>query len=362
MQKQKTFKKNKVLLLVQTLFFFIVFLGNFGFAHAFNSFADYTLEAPFNFTGWASTSYHYGYVHQNSLATSSCSNFDFWINGNGTSTQISYVDVIGVTGYQGNGWCGFSTGNDYNILDSDRVWYINGVSTSTIDIIVFSNTHPLNGTEIPTPSTSSSISLLTPVPQTFIYNNVSVTGVYTNAHTYDTILWNVQNTTGGMSINIASSSIAMQNGTFNINKVLNLPYTGNYTVQAILFDSVSGSSTNSNTLSFGISTTSSATKVSIDATSPLDWLNLPKQLEQRIPFSYFFDIRDNWDDLASTTASTFLFQVPFGQMGTMTLSTTTFNTILPVGSTAYNLLRGFMIASMWIGVIIFLIKDIKNII
>lgn len=310
---QRTYQKKKATTLAIAFFFSLFFLP-FNFVKATTN--------TFVYTWFSSTTPNYifqgGEIDwTNTIAPSACYLYTNLYKGNYPDTSNNRASSGGGSSpCTTNGTSTFSATYPLASFDAGdgNYWILKKLTTDVGGTIIvhsyYTNAYK-NGSTISTIpyssiSTTTSITLLTPTPQTFLGNNIEVTGRYTNTQTYNQILWNVQNLSLGSTINISSSSIALANGTFNFSKILILPYAGNYSVQTRLYDSTTGSTTNSNTLFFAIASTT-PTQVIVDeimasTTSFLDFLNVPELMREKKPFGYLWYAYDIGTELVDTYA------------------------------------------------------------
>lgn len=255
-------------------------------------------------------------------------------------------------------------------------WYkndklINGIYYPDISSGAVGNIEIFGGTEQYqyNISTSTQITLTSPINTTLIANPVNIYGNYTNTGTYDMILWNIENTTIGMSMNIATSSIALANGQFNFYKNVNLTYNGNYTAQATLYNSSTGSSTLSNTINFGLNSTSTMAELGLTASTTdsflLGFLNVPELVKTKVPFAYIFQIATALQTAIATTStsniSTGSFNIKIGNNATTSVDMFSSSTIKYFFTDTYiNIFRGLEVASLWVALAWFLYHDAKS--
>lgn len=368
---QKIIQK-RTLQLLATVFFFALFLTNNCFA--WNGLSDLEIYSPYTFQGFNSTAYHYVYVHQ-SGATTSCSNFTNYIIATGTSS-IAYVDYIGTTGYQGNGWCGYGTGSETRYLTSDTTWKFNG-STSTLDRIIYSNNWPLLESQsnnylnissstitysnnnsyanfnftlkftVPLPSLytiylhtynintgkSQTINIITPITTS---GNFGVTTPLLENGTYwyyAVTMDNFENrsilaSTTPTSITVNNINPLTSTTSLNINTWL-WGTSSLYNIPGIEYDSTTSSSSVSNETNCGLNVFCYSKNLIIWAFKPTDTTinklaDIPDQILAKKPFSYISWITQPITRFtqASTTASTsinYTYNLKLGQ-GTTTLS------------------------------------------
>lgn len=216
--------------------------------------------------------------------------------------------------------------------------------------------------------------------QTYINNPINFTGTYINTATYDQINLNIISTSYGQTLFIPNIDIVLGNGVYLWNKNINMPYTGNYTVQARLYESSTGSTTLwSNSVSFGLASTTevlngniSTTTVGVLGTEICDILDVAchlknvlivlfqpstasvsqlvgykTQIQNKPPFGYITILVTNLGNLSTTTAT----------------SSRPFNITIPTGlnDLIFNPLRVGLNALLWFVGLVWLYNRLKHI-
>jgi len=91
----------------------------------------------------------------------------------------------------------------------------------------------------------SGVTLLTPVTNSVGGNPIWIRGGYVNVGTYDTLRFSIYYEDLGFNLtgSYLDVPLVLANGSFNISKWYNLPYSGSYSIKAQLYDSNTSSST-----------------------------------------------------------------------------------------------------------------------
>jgi len=182
------------------------------------------------------------------------------------------------------------------------------------------------------------------------------------------MLWNITNTTVGITLDVATGTLAYYNGYYTFSRSMILPYNGNYTAQAILYDSSTGSTTLSNTIYFGLNSTSTTLDLGIASSSEnglLGFLNVPELLKTKIPFAYMFQIATALQTAIATTStsniSTGSFNWKLGNNATTTIDMFSSSTIKYFFTDTYiNIFRTLEVATIWFSLGWFLYHDAKR--
>lgn len=226
----------------------------------------------------------------------------------------------------GNYWIRFATaGVDYVSSDWNSDWYY-VEATRAGGLWSGSNA-----------STTSKISIENPTAQTYEENPVLFSGLYTNSDTFNQIQFELINNDFAGSLvfpNLTLGNINGQDISWSTSRVL--PFQGNYSIRARLYDSSTGSTTSwSAPVDFGLGTTtiSTSTRSTLPGSpTPLDcssldfgchiknalvWLFYPgntieslkeiyELLPSKIPFVYLYEVDDLRQELfgASSTPQT----------------------------------------------------------
>lgn len=182
---------------------------------------------------------------------------------------------------------------------------------------------------VPVPSVSG-ITLVTPTEATHPMNPLHFSGVYSNLDTFDKIVFEINQTDAGVQLMRQHDIPLINQADVSYSYYEILPYQGNYTARAKLYDSVNGTSTAwTSSLSFALGTTTVATSsfpnapMTIGDCSTFDiacyikqavmWLVVPTDdsitqfksltLEHSKPFSYAYDVPVLYDELFSGGAT-----------------------------------------------------------
>jgi len=177
---------------------------------------------------------------------------------------------------------------------------------------------------------SSQITLDTPTQATHPMNPLHFSGVYSNYDTYNQIIFEINQTDAGVQL-MRKHDIPLVNRvgvSYSYDEIL--PYQGNYTARAKLYDSVTGSSTAwTSSLSFALGTTTVATSslpgsameltdcntfdIACYIKQAVMWLIVPTDdsitqfksltLENSKPFSYAYDVPNLYNELFGNTAT-----------------------------------------------------------
>jgi len=175
---------------------------------------------------------------------------------------------------------------------------------------------------------ASSITPSNPTAQTYVSNPIPFSGTYTNSDTYNQIILDIQNSDTGIEFS-NSINIPLVNGVgLSYNAPQILPYVGNYTYKAKLYDSENATSTEwSSSVSFALGTTTVSTSsaptsgLSLGDCATFDiacyikqagiWLFVPSgdstsqftniTLRNALPFSYVYDVGTLREELFSST-------------------------------------------------------------
>jgi len=270
-------------------------------------------------TAWSTSDEWHCLTLDNEIDISANAEYLFYFRWSGTSNNVQYY-----YGFQDYSWIGRQSGCTNT----------SGSGCSTDDDA--EHMFQFRGNIAPT---ESSITLTSPTEQTYLSNPITFAGEYTNIHFFDQIQFDVD-WNNSMNIVFDPINLPLINGAdlpFSTSR--NLPFQGNYTVRARLWDSVNASSTAWTTpISFGLGTTTVATSsnpigqplealecddgilgwVECSIKRSMVWLFYPSiplstrmseistDLEGKFPFSYAYDtleIRDEMFD-ATETAST----------------------------------------------------------
>lgn len=233
---QKMIKKMSFTFIVMSLFFSLFFVNK---VFASESIVGFVLTTP----NWASTTI------STVMATSGTS---IYHNGWTDISEISEINteynyIIGTPSvyYQGGGpdWYDVSV-----LSDGNYVAYGDGgiLFSVTSGVVSFSSVVPM--------SLQSGVNLTNPNAQTYANNPITFAGSYINTLTYNKIQFQVNHNLG--EIFYYNYDITLANGVFNFSENVVLPYNGNYTTKARLYDT--SSSTNyvysdwSGLVSFGL--------------------------------------------------------------------------------------------------------------
>lgn len=115
---------------------------------------------------------------------------------------------------------------------------------------------------IPIP-VSLGITLISPDNLFTIYGTtIAVQGTFVNDGTYNTILWNLQNISIGMTMNIASTTLPqLSTQGYNFIHNIDVGFSGTYHLSAMLYNSSTGStSASSNIITFNVGTTTQSSQ------------------------------------------------------------------------------------------------------
>lgn len=235
----------------------------------------------------------------------------------------------------------------------------------------------------------SGITQTQPYAQTYEMNPITFAGTYTNINTFDQLQFKIINTTLNKVIDENQSPYLTKlqtiiNEPYNVSKIL--PYQGNYTVQARLYDSSNGTTTAwSNTISFALGTTTVATSTintlpgspqplncdSLDIgchlKNALMWIFYPSDmtidrfkslsdnLKGRSPFIYAYQAPTLVNTLytSSQTASTTV-SVNVNHFGTITLLSEPMLQSIPFANTVKTVI-GY---ALWLGTVLFIYHKI----
>lgn len=215
---------------------------------------------------------------------------------------------------------------------------------------------------------SSSISPTNPTSQTYMSNPIPFTGTYNNVNTYNQIVYEINQTDLGVQLAGQVQNIPLVNGTgLTYSSSRNLPYQGNYTYRAKLYDTTTGSSTAwSSAISFAVGTTTIATSsrdTMAGAPQPLDcsaldiachlknavvWLFYPTDdsttqfsnltLRNSFPFAYVYQVGDLRNELfnASSSSATTTVSVSIPSMSGSGTTTLTFLSASMINAVPYT--------------------------
>jgi len=178
------------------------------------------------------------------------------------------------------------------------------------------------------------LTMTSPTATTYVSNPITFSGTYNNSATYNQIQFVLENTTLGTSVSMAPIVLPSTNGTgLSWSTTRSLPFQGDYTVKARLYDTVNATGTPyTSIVSFGLgttTTTSTTTQSNLPGSFlPIDcgtfdvgcymknaavWLFYPTQqtLDQfsqisfahTFPFSYAFDTVNVYNELFDSTTT-----------------------------------------------------------
>jgi len=242
----------------------------------------------------------------------------------------------------------------------------------------------------PIPPPSSGLTMTAPTATTYTNNPITFSGRYNNLDFFNQVRFVLTNTTLGVSVNMAPLSLPASqvvNGAWSVTR--SLPFDGNYTVKAYLYDTYDATSTAyTSTIIFGLgttTTTSTTTQANLPGSPlPIDcgtfdigcyiknamvWLFYPTQastdqfsqlsLQSTFPFSYAYDTVDAVGELFNTSAtasSTISVTVPW-----LNHTTTTFTFLSAALLSAVpfsGLIRTIISYLLWLGLAVYLYRSI----
>jgi len=257
----------------------------------------------------------------------------------------------------GGGDCEIVAGNTYYVypalkgVGSSPSYYTNTANTMPTLYLYSTTTPPETGSPV-TAGTSSAVLPASPTAQTYLSNPINFYGIYTQADTYNQIVFDIVAVDVPVQL-VRILNIPLVNGVdIPYSTTYNLPYQGNYTARAKLYDTVTGESSEwSSTVSFGLGTTtiSTSTRGTLPGSPlPLDcgsldiachlknavvWLFYPSDdsttqfsnltLQNSFPFAYVYQIGDLRTELFSATSTatgTVSVAVPSPAGGTTTIT------------------------------------------
>jgi len=289
--------------------------------------------------------------------------------GNNCTDQLALMDTVQMKQYSATSSSWYNYGTSLNItaghqymfsvygtkahsngisclqyMSSDDKWissFGSSVSTSSVAFVVTSS--------VASSSFPSFIAPSFPTAVTYPSNPVVFSGVYTNADTYNQIVFDIQNTDGNVQL-LRTYNIPLVNGVgLSYSTSYVLPYVGNYSYRAKLYDTNTGSSTSwTSSVAFALGTTTVATSSYPD--SPIDlncatidiachiksaglWLFSPSgdstsqfsnlTLRNSVPFCYIYDVGNLRTELFSaqqTATSTVSVQIRGFTQSTSTIT------------------------------------------
>jgi len=283
-------------------------------------------------TGTAATASYYAYTASGGTTAI------FRINGaGGCDTATSTLAGLGATtaGFPdplGNGQTAFTASFTGNCLLVPGVNYSIAADAGSQGSVAWYNPYMVVESSGPPPlPTASSLELDTPTAVTYLQNPVVFSGTYTNVHTFNQVQFDLVSSSFTGSLNFQPLNLPFTTAVDSVwTTSRNLPFQGNYTVRARLFDTSNGSSTPwTSPVSFGLGTTtvSTSTQETLPGSpQPIDcdaldiachlknamvWLLWPSQdsvdafqsltLETTWPFSYAYEIGTIREELFTAT-------------------------------------------------------------
>ena len=175
----------------------------------------------------------------------------FPVVGVGSFNGSYYPITVGSIFYSGGTQTSFTS---FLPTMSDGLWVMADYHDNYLFFFV-SNHQIAYYTTIPI-SVNSSITMSSPISETYLNNPITFAGSYTNANTFNAIKYQITDTSIGLSLLISTSTIPLGNGIYNWSNQITLPYSGNYTAQVSLYDTVNATSTDwSAPVSFSLAST-----------------------------------------------------------------------------------------------------------